>query len=77
MSNTMGLDSIATSTADTFYGIMNNNKCFKKSNIPYRSQSNKDKCMFEKYYENPIKCSGTFVEIGALDGLLYSNSYFS
>ena len=32
--------------------------------------------MFEKYYENPIKCSGTFVEIGALDGFLYSNSYF-
>jgi len=32
--------------------------------------------MFEKYYENPVKCGGTFVEIGALDGLLYSNSYF-
>ena len=76
MSNTMGLDSIATSTADTFYGIIDDNKCFKKPNIAYLSQSNEDKCLFEKYYDNPIKCGGTFVEIGALDGLLYSNSYF-
>ena len=50
--------------------------CVKKTNVNYRSQSNEDKAMFEKFYKSPLKCGGVFVEIGALDGLKYSNSYF-
>ena len=32
--------------------------------------------MFEQFYKSPLKCGGTFVEIGALDGVTYSNSLF-
>ena len=39
----------------------------------YKSQQNEDEILFQKYlnYEN-----GFFIELGAMDGLLYSNSYF-
>jgi hypothetical protein len=39
----------------------------------YKSQQNEDEVLFQKYlnYEN-----GFFIELGAMDGLLYSNSYF-
>ena len=32
--------------------------------------------MFELFYSSPLKCGGTFVEIGALDGVTLSNSFF-
>ena len=32
--------------------------------------------MFELFYSSPLKCGGTFVEIGALDGINFSNSFF-
>lgn len=39
----------------------------------YRSQQNEDEILFQKYlnYEN-----GFFIELGAMDGIMYSNSYF-
>lgn len=50
--------------------------CSLKPNVKFLSQSNEDKAMFEQFYKHPLKCAGTIVEIGALDGLTYSNSYF-
>jgi len=50
--------------------------CVRKNGILYRSQSREDQALFEKFYQNPLKCSGIFVEIGALDGLKFSNSFF-
>lgn len=39
----------------------------------YKSQQNEDEILFKKYlnYEN-----GFFIELGAMDGIQYSNSYF-
>lgn len=43
----------------------------------YKSQSDEDKIIYKTYYKNPIPyLNGIFVEIGALDGMKYSNSYF-
>ena len=50
--------------------------CTITPNIPFKSQSDEDKAMFTQFYKSPPKCNGVFVEIGALDGLRYSNSYF-
>ena len=50
--------------------------CSLKPGVQFLSQSNEDKAMFEKFYKHPLKCGGIIVEIGALDGLMYSNSYF-
>ena len=49
------------------------------ANLRFYSQSNEDKAIFETFFINkdgPTRCYGTFVEIGALDGLTYSNSLF-
>jgi hypothetical protein len=43
--------------------------CAVKPGVSFLSQSNEDKAMFERFYKNPLKCNGMFVEIGALDGL--------
>ena len=51
-------------------------KCTPKSNVPYRSQSNEDKAIIEQLYGGRPKCGGTIVEIGALDGVRYSNSWY-
>lgn len=51
-------------------------KCVPKPNVPYRSQSNEDKAIIENVYGGKPKCGGTIVEIGALDGILYSNSWY-
>jgi FkbM family methyltransferase len=51
-------------------------KCIPKSNVPYRSQSNEDKAIVEQLYGGQPKCGGTIVEIGALDGVRYSNSWY-
>lgn len=50
--------------------------CPLSKKVAYKSQSNEDRAMYELFYKSPPKCSGTIVEIGALDGLTYSNSYF-
>ena len=50
--------------------------CIPKSNVPYRSQSNEDKAIVEQLYGGQPKCNGTIVEIGALDGVQYNNSWY-
>lgn len=42
--------------------------------MSYHSQSQEDKMFNEKYFKN--KLNGIYVELGALDGLTYSNTYF-
>ena len=49
------------------------------TNLRFYSQSNEDKAIFETFFINkdgPTLCYGTFVEIGALDGRLFSNTLF-
>ncbi len=40
------------------------------------SQSGEDKILFEKYFKNYNHSNGVFLEMGALDGILYSNTKF-
>lgn len=48
-----------------------------KYNSTFKSQYNEDKIVYENYFKNPTPyLNGIFIEIGALDGLKYSNSYF-
>jgi len=42
----------------------------------YHSQSREDEALFLNYFNRPIICGGVYVEIGALDGLLFSNTKF-
>ena len=44
--------------------------------MKYLSQSNEDKAIIEQVYGGNPKCKGTIVEIGALDGKRYSNSWY-
>lgn len=46
------------------------NKSYKMS---YHSQSNEDRQFYEKYFKN--KLNGIYVELGALDGIKYSNTF--
>lgn len=41
-----------------------------------KGQYGEDRYVFEKFFKSPLKKEGFFVEIGALDGVHYSNSYF-
>ena len=50
-------------------------ECALKDSPSY-SQSNEDQALFHRYFRSPLVCHGVFVEIGALDGIQYSNSYF-
>lgn len=46
-------------------------------NLPlFHSQSREDVALYERFYKKPPKCHGTIVEMGALDGQLYSISKF-
>ena len=53
---------------------------FSTSDIPnlpvFHSQSREDVALYERFCKNPSKCHGTIVEIGALDGQLFSISKF-
>jgi len=51
-------------------------KCIPKSNVLFLSQSNEDKAIVEQMYGDQPKCGGTIVEIGALNGISYSNSWY-
>ena len=53
-----------------------NKKCTPVPKVSYRSQSNEEKAIIEKFYGGKPKCGGTIVEIGALDGISYSNSWY-
>lgn len=41
----------------------------------WHSQLGEDKALFEKYFKSPMKHQGFFVEMGAVDGSTYSNSF--
>ena len=46
-------------------------------NLPVvHGQSREDAALYERFYKNPPKCHGTIVEMGALDGQLFSISKF-
>lgn len=40
------------------------------------SQSGEDRGLLERYFSAPYVCRGVFVELGALDGIKYSNTKF-
>jgi FkbM family methyltransferase len=42
----------------------------------FYSQSREDVALYERFYKHPVKCNGTIVEMGALDGKLLSISKF-
>ena len=42
----------------------------------YYSQSREDYALFNTYFNSPNICRGVYVEIGALDGVRYSNTKF-
>jgi len=42
----------------------------------FYSQSQEDLGLFLKLFHKPLRCGGTMLEMGALDGVLYSNSKF-
>ena len=43
----------------------------------FYSQSREDVALYNRFYKHPVKCCGTIVEMGALDGQLYSISKYS
>eukprot|EP00941_MAST-03F_sp_MAST-3F-sp1_P006045 g6045.t1 len=56
--------------------VQHSQNCVPKSNVRYRSQSNEDKAIIEQFYHNKPICGGTIVEIGALDGVQFSKSWY-
>ena len=42
----------------------------------FYSQGGEDSTVFNHFFSQPLKCGGTFVEMGALDGLTLSVSLF-
>ena len=40
------------------------------------SQGMEDILLFKRYFSTPLRCNGTFVELGALDGVQFSNTLF-
>jgi FkbM family methyltransferase len=60
-------------TKDTIVYI--NKKTFRFALFFY-SQQGEDKEIFEQYYKHKPKTNGIFVELGAMDGLTYSNTKF-
>ena len=46
------------------------------SSAIYYSQSWEDSALYQQYFSSPQLCNGTYVEIGALDGVKYSNTKF-
>ena len=44
--------------------------------MTFYSQSGEDRALFDHYFRDPLVCDGTFVELGALDGIRFSNTKF-
>lgn len=54
----------------------------RRCNIPapvssdaFRSQQGEDKFLLKNYFKNVCDCEGTYIEMGALDGISFSNSW--
>ena len=56
--------------------LKNRTKCEVSTKVVFRSQHGDDESLFDTFFSDPPKCKGTVVEIGGLDGKLYSNSWF-
>jgi len=41
-----------------------------------KAQFGEDKYVYENFFKNPLKRNGFFLEVGALDGVTFSNTYF-
>jgi len=50
--------------------------CKAAPNIPFKGQAQHDLVLYEKLFSKPDRCEGTIVEVGALDGSMFSNSWF-
>lgn len=50
--------------------------CKAVSHVPFRGQAQHDHTLYEKLFSNPDRCGGTIIEIGAIDGAMFSNSWF-
>jgi hypothetical protein len=65
--------SLITVTKNTIVHINKNTFRFP---LFFYSQQGEDKEIFEQYYKSRHKKNGIFVELGALDGITYSNTKF-
>ena len=50
--------------------------CVPVPGVPMYSQDLDDKIIFDEFFANPLKCGGTVVEMGGMDGKNFSNSWF-
>ena len=50
--------------------------CQVAPKVPFLGQHGDDKVVFDIFFSNPLKCKGTVVEIGGLNGKRLSNSWF-
>ncbi|KAI2504360.1 methyltransferase [Fragilaria crotonensis] len=50
--------------------------CTANLSVPFYSQYSEDTRIFHKFYAEDPKCGGVVVEIGGLDGITFSNSWF-
>ena len=50
--------------------------CVAVPGVPMYSQDLDDKIIFDEFFANPPRCGGTVVEMGGLDGKMFSNSWF-
>lgn len=48
--------------------------CKISSRLKSHSQSGEDIAIFNRYFSKPLRCNGTFVELGALNGVRFSNT---
>ena len=50
--------------------------CAVVPDVPMLAQDQDDKIIFDEFFANPPRCGGTVVEMGGLDGKMFSNSWF-
>jgi len=51
-------------------------QCTAAPNIPFKGQAQHDYVLYEKLFSKPDRCKGTIIEVGAIDGAMFSNSWF-
>jgi hypothetical protein len=56
--------------------LKNKKKCEVSTEVAFMSQHGDDESLFDTFFSDPLKCEGTVVEIGGLNGKMFSNSWF-
>ena len=56
--------------------LKNRKKCEVSTEVAFMSQHGDDESLFDTFFSDPLKCEGTVVEIGGLNGKMFSNSWF-